>query len=133
MRMAQGFISLIILIFLSACESEQSLSQTNWEGSEDEFIKNFRVSTLIDEEPILLLRSSNHPVSGEIFIVEKEISIRNSYLNGLLHGRSVRTKKDGSRVEANYHNGLIHGEMKFYDPKDNLRSAITYKNGIVAR
>ena len=71
---------------------------------------------------------ANH-FSGFLILTSEGTRSEQAYSEGKLSGRSIKKNNDGSYVEANFHNGELNGEMKFYDSSNNLRSTIVYKNG----
>ena len=50
-----------------------------------------------------------------------------------LNGKSIKTSKDGSWVEANYKDGKLNGDLIFFSKEGKKRSVLKYKNGVLIK
>ena len=57
---------------------------------------------------------------------------KQNYESGKLNGESSLTSINGSRVDANFKNGKLHGKMILRDSEGNIRSVITYDEGNIS-
>ena len=110
-------------------DGDEDGEERDWTGDESEFENTFRYAPSIGSETLLVDETSQNPFSGNISLAGKDYVSHQSFREGLLHGLSKKIGQDGSAVEARYVNGLLHGEMNFYDSAGNLRSKIRYSEG----
>jgi antitoxin component YwqK of YwqJK toxin-antitoxin module len=121
---------IISLVFITgACGLQENGESKEWEGSEDSFRQEFATLQTFDSEQILISKDTNQPFFGRIRKESENFQTLQTFSGGKLHGKSVKQRKDGSRVEASFVNGLLHGEMNFYDSENTLRSSIKYHEG----
>lgn len=123
--------SIFSSFFLAGCGGNDSKVVHDWNGSEDDFLKTFKEVEGEDRNisSILADRISGTPFTGNINRVEDVRSTEQIFVEGLLHGKSVKKSEDGSWVEANYKNGQLHGSLKFYRADGTVRSEIFYEDG----
>ena len=121
--------NLIIICFLIACGFENENSEVKWNGDRAQFDIEFSFSKNLDDENILTREADGQPFSGFLNLTSEGTRSEQVYSEGRLHGKSVKKNNDGSYVEANFEQGELHGEMKFYDSSNNLRSTILYEHG----
>lgn len=123
--------SIFSSFFLVGCSGNDSKVVHDWNGSEDDFLKTFKEVEGEDRNisSILADRISGAPFTGNINRVEDGRSTEQIFVEGLLHGKSVKKSEDGSWVEANYKNGQLHGSLKFYRADGTVRSEIFYEDG----
>ncbi|MDA7822873.1 hypothetical protein N9A58_04725 [Opitutales bacterium] len=119
----------LILIHFGACTLESDGEELEWTGNKESFDEEFTLMQTLDSEAVLIKRVNKELVSGVIEFESDNITTRQNFASGQLNGKSTKRNKDGSWVEAHYLNGSLHGDMKFYDSKDNVRSSISYRNG----
>ncbi len=123
----------LLCSFLSySCSNEESSDFKDWTGNELEFKENFKYSSSLDSTEILIEKKSKRPISGKFRIEETDFISEQSFVSGKLHGTSMKSREDGSRVEARFEEGLLDGEMKFFDSSGTLRSVIVYSKGKLA-
>ncbi|MDG1138902.1 MAG: hypothetical protein P8N49_05220 [Opitutales bacterium] len=127
---------LSFFFFLLHCGTEESsenqdLSPATWQGSDEEFESQFELETEKDYSTILINSNTKNRFEGILETRDLNASKIKKYKNGKLNGLSVLKSKDGSRVEANYSDGILHGEMILYDDQNKIRSIIHYRNGVV--
>ena len=99
-----------------------------WEGNQTDFESGFSFRSK-GNESILHYEKTGQPYSGSIERNASSVSTRQTFSSGKLNGLSTKFSKDGSRVEANYRNGLLHGEMIFYSADGTIRSVMNYEEG----
>ncbi len=121
--------NLILFCFLTACGFENENPEIQWNGDRAQFDKEFSFSKNLEAENILTREVDGQPFSGFLILTSEGTRSEQTYSEGKLSGRSIKKNNDGSYVEANFLNGELHGEMKFYDSSNNLRSTIVYTNG----
>lgn len=117
------------VFLLKACELEDNDNELDWEGNEISFDEDFKTLHTLDSGPILFKKKSEKPFFGRIKKDLKDSHKLQAFSGGKLHGKSITQKKDGSRVEASFKHGILHGEMKFYDSTNHLRASIHYIDG----
>ena len=121
--------NLILFCFLTACGFENENPEIQWNGDRAQFDNEFSFSKNLEAENILTREVDGQPFSGFLILTSEGTRSEQTYSEGKLSGRSIKKNNDGSYVEANFLNGELHGEMKFYDSANNLRSTIVYTNG----
>ena len=99
-----------------------------WEGNQTDFESGFSFRSK-GNESILHYEKTGQPYSGSVERNASEVSTRQTFSSGRLNGLSTKFSNDGSRVEANYRNGLLHGEMIFYSADGTIRSVMNYNEG----
>jgi antitoxin component YwqK of YwqJK toxin-antitoxin module len=117
------------VFLLKACVLEDKDSESDWEGNDISFSEEFSTLHTLDSGPILFKRKSEKPFFGRIKKDLKDSHKLQTFSGGKLHGMSITQKNDGSRVEASFKHGILHGEMKFYDSSNHLRASIHYIDG----
>ena len=122
-------LNIILLSSFAGCGFENENAEVKWSGNSQQFDKEFSFSQNLEAENILTRKVDGHPFSGSLFLSSGGTRSEQTYSMGKLTGTSIKKNNDGSYVEANFHNGELHGEMKFYDSSKNLRSTIVYENG----
>lgn len=123
--------SLFYFFLLAGCGGKDEESVHDWNGSENDFLKTFKELQREDQNfsSILANRISGTPFTGNINRDEDGRFTEQIFVQGLLHGKSVKKSEGGSWVEANYKNGQLHGSLKFYRADGTLRSEIIYEDG----
>ena len=127
---------LSFLFFLVHCGIEEGRDNQDpypatWEGSDEEFEDQFELETEEDYSTILINSVTKNRFEGILETHEFNASKIKKYKNGKLNGLSVLKSKDGSRGEAHYKEGILHGEMILYDDRNKIRSVIHYQDGEV--
>jgi len=124
----------VVLAFIClctfSCELDHSSSSTSkWKGTESAFTEDFDLLDSSELGSILVSRRSQKTFSGHIERNESGLITEQSYLDGMLNGRSVKKSPDGSWVEVHYVKGRLHGPMTLYSSSGKVRSVMNYSNG----
>lgn len=118
-----------------SCSENTHEEEIDWKGGYDSFENSFETKQELEssgEIPVLYLRGNSQPFSGTVERNSTNIMSLDEYNAGLLEGKSIRKSADGSRVEANYRGGKLHGKMTFFDKNGNIRSVMNYENGLIS-
>jgi len=123
-------------VFLVNCENQNEGSgltdnPSAWVGTESEFADQFELETDVNNSITLINAKTKKKFEGLLVTEDLNASREKRYLDGKLNGLSIFSSKDGSRVEAHYQNGILHGEMIMYDKNNRIRSRINYNKGVV--
>lgn len=122
----------ILLALLVSCGqedgSEDQRAPDFWEGNQTDFESGFSFQSK-GNESVLHYEKTGQPYSGSIERNASSVSTRQTFSSGKLNGLSTKRSKDGSRVEATYRNGLLHGKMIFYSADGAIRSVMNYEEG----
>ena len=123
-------IILLLYFFLLNCSEDQSGSE--WKGSSNEFNQQFQKNIEPDSTTILFDSKTKEKFEGVLETNDSNLMSKQTYESGKLNGESSLTSINGSRVEANFKNGKLHGKMILRDSEGNIRSVITYDEGNVS-
>lgn len=123
-------------VFLVNCENQNEGSglrdnPSAWVGTESEFADQFELETDVNNSITLINAKTKKKFEGLLVTEDLNASREKRYLDGKLNGLSIFSSKDGSRVEAHYQSGILHGEMIMYDKDNRIRSRINYNKGVV--
>ena len=134
MRVSILRIGLIVctIFWVSCGEDESDEIPTKWEGREIDFQKDFTTQKE-GNETLILHRKSTEPFAGKIERNGTAYSTIQNFEEGRLNGKSIKTSKDGSWVEANYKDGKLNGDLIFFSKEGKKRSVLKYKNGILIK
>lgn len=132
--MSESNIFLCVLaffcLFTFSCDVDHpSTSTTEWKGTESAFTEDFDLLDSSELGSVLVSRTSQKTFSGHIERNESGLITEQSYLDGMLDGRSVKKSPDGSWVEVHYVKGRLHGPMTLYSSSGKVRSVMNYSNG----
>jgi antitoxin component YwqK of YwqJK toxin-antitoxin module len=122
--------------FFVNCESENAGTSTGdtspaWVGTSSEFDDQFQIETDAHNSTTLINGHTKSKFEGLLLTEDLDTSKEKRYKDGKLNGLTVFSSKDGSRVEAHYKQGVLHGKMIMYDNENKVRSVIKYENGAV--
>ena len=124
--------SVIFLVLVVSCGSEDSREDQNapdfWGGNQTDFESGFSFQSK-GNESVLHYEKSGQPYSGSVERNSSGVSTRQTFSSGRLNGISSKRSKNGSRVEATYRDGLLHGKMTFYSAGGSIRSVMNYEEG----
>jgi hypothetical protein len=124
--------AIIVLALVFSCGQEDSLKHQSspdfWEGNQTDFESGFSFQSK-GNESVLHYVKTGQPYSGSIERNDSVVSTRQTFSSGKLNGLSTKLSNDGSRVEATYRNGLLHGKMIFYSADGTIRSVMNYEAG----
>jgi len=130
--LTRGLWFTIIFMLFASCGSddlpEYEPIPVFWEGNQTDFDRGFSFRSK-GNESVLHYGNSGLPYSGAIERNSSGISTRQAFASGKLNGLSSKRSADGSRVEANYRGGLLHGEMTFYSADGSIRSVMNFEDG----
>lgn len=120
------------------CENENTGTiagdqSPSWVGTRSEFEDHFQIETDALNSKTLINNRTKSKFEGLLVTEDLNTSKHKQYKDGKLDGLSVFSSKDGSRVEAHYQNGVLHGKMIMYDNENRVRSVINYENGVVVQ
>lgn len=131
-RPIRGLWATIILTLFTSCGSDDLPKSERipvlWEGNQTDFDRGFSFRSE-GNESVLHYDNSGLPYSGAIERNSSEVSTRQAFTSGKLNGLSSKRSADGSRVDANYRGGLLHGEMTFYSADGTIRSVMNFEEG----
>ena len=117
---------------MSCGQEESEEVPSEWEGQEAEFIKDFTTQKE-GNDTLILHRNSTEPFEGKVERNGTTHSTVQNFERGRLNGKSIKTSKDGSWVEANYKDGKLDGELIFYSKNGKKRSVLKYSEGILIK
>ena len=128
----------MLTVFLLNCENENAGTiagdnSPSWVGTNREFEDQFQIETDALNSTTLINSHTKSRFEGLLVTEDLNTSKQKRYKDGKLNGLSVFSSKDGSRVEAHYQNGVLHGKMIMYDNENKVRSVINYENGAVVQ
>ena len=129
------FIKAVLLyFFLVNCSEDQTDAQSGsgWKGSTNEFNRQFQKNIESDSTTILFDSKTKEKFEGLLETNDSNFMSKQTYESGKLNGESSLTSINGSRVDANFKNGKLHGKMILRDSEGNIRSVITYDEGNVS-
>ncbi len=112
---------------------EDAIQKETWQGTQEEFDLQFEQSVNPDLTTTLLNNQTKKEFDG---VVERNDSNGlkvQSYKKGKLDGLSTYESTQGSKVEAQFKDGRLNGEMILRDSKGRVRSVITYEDGQVSK
>ena len=134
MKYLRFIIILLLNFFLLNCSEDQTGAQsdTGWKGSSNEFNQQFQKSIEPDSTTILLDSKTKEKFEGLLETNDSSLMTKQNYESGKLNGESSLTSINGSRVDANFKNGKLHGKMILRDSEGNIRSVITYDEGKIS-
>tara|TARA_A100001388_G_C28706669_1_gene469000 strand:+ start:611 stop:1027 length:417 start_codon:yes stop_codon:yes gene_type:complete len=134
MKYLRLIITLSISFFLLNCSEDQTdtKSETGWKGSSIEFNQQFQKNIEPDSTTILLDSKTKEKFEGLLETNNSSLISKQTYESGKLNGESSLTSINGSRVDANFKNGKLHGKMILRDSKGNIRSVINYNEGNIS-
>ena len=131
-RQGRNLGAIILLALVVSCGQEDSLEDQSapdfWKGNQTDFESGFSLQSK-GNASVLHYEKTGQPYSGSIERNASEVSTRQTFSSGRLNGLSTKRSKDGSRVEATYRNGLLHGKMIFYSADGTIRSVMNYEDG----
>ena len=130
MKNLRFIIILLLYFFLLNCSEDQSGSE--WKGSSNEFNQQFQKNIEPESTTILFDSKTKEKFEGVLETNDSNLMSKQTYESGKLNGESSLTSINGSRVEANFKNGKLHGKMILRDSEGNIRSVITYDEGNVS-
>jgi antitoxin component YwqK of YwqJK toxin-antitoxin module len=117
---------------VSCGKDESDEIPTKWEGQEVDFQNDF--TTQKDgNETLILHQKSKEPFEGKIERNGTAYSTVQNFEEGKLNGKSIKTSKDGSWVEANYKDGKLNGDLIFFSKEGKKRSVLKYRNGVLIK
>ena len=129
------FIKAVLLYyFLVNCSEDQTDAQSGsgWKGSTNEFNRQFQKNIESDSTTILFDSKTKEKFEGLLETNDSSLMRKQNYESGKLNGESSLTSINGSRVDANFKNGKLHGKMILRDSEGNIRSVITYDEGNIS-
>ena len=134
MKYLRFIIILLLNFFLLNCSEDQTGAQsdTGWKGSSNEFNQQFQKSIEPDSTTILFDSKTKEKFEGVLETNDSNLMSKQTYESGKLNGESSLTSINGSRVDANFKNGKLHGKMILRDSEGNIRSVITYDEGKIS-
>lgn len=134
MKYLRLILILLLNFFLLNCSEDQTDTQsgTGWKGSSIEFNQQFQKTIEPDSTTILLDGKTKEKFEGLLETNNSSLVSKQTYKSGKLNGESSLTSINGSRVDANFKNGKLHGKMILRDSEGNIRSVITYNEGNIS-
>ena len=129
------FIKAVLLyFFLVNCSEDQTDAQSGsgWKGSTNEFNRQFQKNIESDSTTILFDSKTKEKFEGLLETNDSNFMSKQTYESGKLNGKSSLTSMNGSRVDANFKNGKLHGKMILRDSEGKIRSVITYDEGNIS-
>lgn len=134
MKNLKFIIVLLLFFFLLNCSEDQTNAQSGsgWKGSTNEFNQQFKKNIESDSTTILFDSKTKEKFDGLLETNDSSFLSKQTYESGKLHGESSITSINGSRVDANFKNGKLHGNMILRDSEGNIRSVITYDEGNIS-
>ena len=129
------FIKAVLLyFFLVNCSEDQTDAQSGsgWKGSTNEFNRQFQKNIESDSTTILFDSKTKEKFEGLLETNDSNFMSKQTYESGKLNGESSLTLMNGSRVDANFKNGKLHGKMILRDSEGKIRSVITYDEGNIS-
>tara|TARA_S200000501_G_scaffold355936_1_gene378147 strand:+ start:907 stop:1323 length:417 start_codon:yes stop_codon:yes gene_type:complete len=129
------FIKAVLLyFFLVNCSEDQTDAQSGsgWKGSTNEFNRQFQKNIESDSTTILFDSKTKEKFEGLLETNDSNFMSKQTYESGKLNGESSLTSMNGSRVDANFKNGKLHGKMILRDSEGKIRSVITYDEGNIS-
>ena len=134
MKFLRFIIILLLNFFLLNCSEDQTDAQSGsgWKGSSNEFNEQFLKNIESDSTTILLDSKTKEKFEGLLETNDSSLMSKQNYESGKLNGESSLTSINGSRVDANFKNGKLHGKMILRDSEGNIRSVITYDEGKIS-
>jgi len=134
MKNCRLIIVLFLFFFLLSCSEDQTDTKrgSGWKGSTNEFNEQFQKNIESDSTTILLDNKTKEKFEGLLETNDSSLMSKQTYESGKLNGESSLTSINGSRVDANFKNGKLHGKMILRDSEGNIRSVITYNEGNIS-
>ena len=134
MKNLRFIIILLLYFFLLNCSEDQTDTQSGseWKGSSNDFNQQFQKNIEPDSTTILFDSKTKEKFEGVLETNDSNLMSRQTYESGKLNGESSLTSINGSRVDANFKNGKLHGKMILRDSEGNIRSVITYDEGNIS-
>ena len=134
MKNLRFIIVLLLYFFLVNCSEDQTDAQSGsgWKGSTNEFNRQFKKNIESDSTTILFDSKTREKFEGLLETNDSNFMSKQTYESGKLNGESSLTSMNGSRVDANFKNGKLHGKMILRDSDGKIRSVITYDEGNIS-
>ena len=134
MKNLRFIIVFLPCLLLLNCSEEQAdaESDSGWKGSTNEFNEQFHKNVESDSTTILIDNKTNEKFEGVLETNNSSLLSKQTYQSGKLNGESSLSSINGSRVNANFKNGKLHGKMILRDSEGNIRSVITYDEGNIS-
>ena len=134
MKNLRFIIVLLLYFFLVNCSEDQTDAQSGsgWKGSTNEFNRQFQKNIESDSTTILFDSKTKEKFEGLLETNDSNFMSKQTYESGKLNGESSLTSMNGSRVDANFKNGKLHGKMILRDSEGKIRSVITYDEGNIS-
>ena len=134
MKNLKFIIVLLLFFFLLNCSEDQTdtKSGSGWKGSTNEFNRQFKKNIESDSTTILFDSKTKEKFEGLLETNDSSFMSKRTYESGKLNGESSLTSINGSRVDANFKNGKLHGKMILHDSEGKIRSVITYDEGNIS-
>ena len=134
MKNLRFIIVLLLYFFLVNCSEDQTDAQSGsgWKGSTNEFNRQFKKNIESDSTTILFDSKTKEKFEGLLETNDSNFMSKQTYESGKLNGESSLTSMNGSRVDANFKNGKLHGKMILRDSDGKIRSVITYDEGNIS-
>ena len=134
MKNLRFIIVLLLYFFLVNCSEDQTDAQSGsgWKGSTNEFNRQFKKNIESDSTTILFDSKTKEKFEGLLETNDSNFMSKQTYESGKLNGESSLTSMNGSRVDANFKNGKLHGKMILRDSEGKIRSVITYDEGNIS-
>ena len=134
MKNLRFIIVLLLYFFLVNCSEDQTDAQSGsgWKGSTNEFNRQFKKNIESDSTTILFDSITKEKFEGLLETNDSNFMSKQTYESGKLNGESSLTSMNGSRVDANFKNGKLHGKMILRDSEGKIRSVITYDEGNIS-
>ena len=134
MKNLSFIIVLLHYFFLLNCSEDQTDAQSGsgWKGSTNEFNRQFQKNIESDSTTILFDSKTKEKFEGLLETNDSNFMSKQTYESGKLNGESSLTSMNGSRVDANFKNGKLHGKMILRDSEGKIRSVITYDEGNIS-
>ena len=134
MKNLRFIIVFLPCLLLLNCSEEQSdaKSDSGWKGSTNEFNEQFHKNVESDSTTILIDNKTNEKFEGVLETNNSSLLSKQTYQSGKLNGESSLSSINGSRVNANFKNGKLHGKMILRDSEGNIRSVIIYDEGNIS-
>ena len=134
MKNLRFIIVLLFYFLLVNCSEDQTDAQSGsgWKGSTNEFNRQFKKNIESDSTTILFDSKTKEKFEGLLETNDSNFMSKQTYESGKLNGESSLTSMNGSRVDANFKNGKLHGKMILRDSEGNIRSVITYDEGKIS-